>query len=136
MIWGRAISIDGAHFWGTSGLLNGDDVNQGAASDCYLLAAAEAIAEKPERLQKIFLNQDNDLNEAGIYGVNFYTLGVKHTVIVDDYLPLTEWGTLKYANAGKDKDNAMWMPILEKAFAKLNGNYKHIDHGQPDAAAS
>ena len=52
------------------------------------MAAASALAEKPQRLEKIFLNTSNQLNPSGIYGVNLYSLGVKHTIIVDDYLPL------------------------------------------------
>ena len=39
-------------------------------------------------MEKVFLNQDNYQNKAGIYAVNFYSLGVPHTVVIDDYLPL------------------------------------------------
>jgi hypothetical protein len=66
--------------------------------------------------------------------VNFYTLGVPHTVIIDDYLPLkkgSDNGTL-YAKVGDD--GAIWGPILEKAFAKLHGNYNHITGGDPSLA--
>ena len=83
------------------------------------------------------MNQSNDLNAAGIYGVNLYSLGIPHTVIVDDYLPLEiswngNWSTV-FSKIGNDK--AMWMPILEKAFAKLNGNYSHTIAGDPTSAA-
>ena len=136
--WARANSIAGAKMWGTSGRLTNEDANQGSIGNCFFIAAAAAIAEKPERIQKVFLNQSNDLNDAGIYGVNFYTLGVPHTVIVDDYLPLQDyWGvgdyTTYFSSIGKDK--AMWMPILEKAFSKLNGNYQHTIGGDMSMAA-
>lgn len=52
------------------------------------MAAASALAEKPERLEKIFLNADSEINKNGIYALNLYTLGVPHTVVVDDFLPL------------------------------------------------
>lgn len=52
------------------------------------MVAASALAEKPKRLEKIFLNVSGETNKNGIYAVNLYTLGVKHTVIVDDFLPL------------------------------------------------
>lgn len=123
--WQRAnTAIPGAKFWGTSGSLSRDDINQGYIGNCWFLAGASAIAEIPGRLEKVFLNHSNDLNDAGIYGVNFYTLGVPHTVIVDDFLPLVPWGDgydTWFAHIGTD--NAMWMPILEKAFAKYHGNY-------------
>lgn len=123
--WARANSIAGAKMWGTSGRLTNEDANQGSIGNCFFIAAAAAIAEKPERIQKVFLNQSNDLNDAGIYGVNFYTMGVKHTVVVDDYLPVLkgEDGDLSTVFSRIGNDKAMWMPILEKAFSKLNGNY-------------
>ena len=55
----------------------------------------------------------------GIYGVNFYTLGIPQTVIIDDWLPVTSWYS------------ALWVPLLEKAFAKLQGNYEHLVAGHP-----
>ena len=64
------------------------DVRQGVIGNCWFMAAASALAERPQRLEKIFLNTSNQLNPSGIYGVNLYSLGVKHTIIVDDYLPL------------------------------------------------
>lgn len=134
--WRRVTEIRDAKMWGTSGQLSNNDVNQGAIGNCYFLAAAAAIAEKPERLQKIFLNQSNDLNEAGIYGVNLYALGVPITVVIDDYLPLMsdEIGSYTTMFAKISDDKAMWMPILEKAFAKFNGNYLHTEAGHPATA--
>ena len=82
-------------------------------------------------MESVFLNKEVSAN--GIYGVNFYTLGVPHTIIVDDYLPLNkEDDSTLYAKVGAD--GAIWGPILEKAFAKLHGNYNHITSGDPSLA--
>ena len=54
------------------------------------MAAASALAEKTRRLERIFLNVNGETNRNGIYAMNLYTLGVPHTVIVDDWLPLEE----------------------------------------------
>ena len=62
------------------------DVRQGAIGNCWFMAAASAMAEKPKRLEQVFLNEQT--SKIGMYGVNLYTLGVKHTVIVDDFVPL------------------------------------------------
>lgn len=72
-------------FWGTEGIMP-SDVRQGAIGNCWFMAAASAMAEKPKRLEQVFLNEET--SKIGMYGVNLYTLGVKHTVIVDDFVPL------------------------------------------------
>lgn len=134
--WQRAAEINGDHtLFGSNGAVNPEDINQGWLGNCWFLAAASSLAEVPGRLEHTFLNNDNELNEAGIYGVNFYTLGVKHTVIVDDWLPLQPSGdgyrTL-FAKIGKD--DSLWGAILEKAFAKYQGNYTHIEAGASPVA--
>jgi len=135
--WRRAkTAISGAKLWGTSGALTTDDIEQGYIGNCWVLAGASALAEIPSRLEKVFLNTENELNAAGIYAVNFYTLGVPHTVIVDDMLPLRNWNNgYNTLFAHISDDNAMWMPILEKAFAKYHGNYQHLIAGNPHISA-
>lgn len=70
-----------------------------------------------------------DLNKADVYAVNMYIMGIPVTVTVDDYLPFwsaSEYG-LTYASPSPDK--SLWMPILEKAAAKLYGNYEMLSGG-------
>lgn len=50
------------------------------------MAAISALAEHPERVDKIMIS--NDFEPAGIYAMNFYSLGVPFTQIVDDYVPV------------------------------------------------
>ena len=73
--------------------------------------------------------------------MNLYTLGVPHTVVVDDFLPvqvkLTSDKTLEYRTLFShiSNDGSIWGPILEKAFAKVYGNYSHLVSGDPRNAA-
>ena len=73
--------------------------------------------------------------------MNLYTLGVKHTVVVDDFIPLQqveqEDGSFQYQTifSHVGEDQSMWGVILEKAFAKFHGNYEHLTAGDPRAAA-
>ena len=53
------------------------------------MSAAANVAEKKGRIEKVFLNTHAALNENGIYAVQLWSLGVPHTVIVDDFLPVT-----------------------------------------------
>ena len=97
------------------------DAMQGTLGDCWIQAAASSVASDPERIKKIFLTQN--LNSAGIYALRFYILGVPVTVSVDELLPFKD-GVPIYANAAVD--GALWMPVLEKAAAKMYGNYEML----------
>ena len=87
-------------------------------------------------MEKIFLNANNEISATGIYALQFYTLGIPHTVVVDDWLPLSQKsdGTWAGVYARPSPDKAIFGPILEKAFAKYHGNFKHIVGGDPKAA--
>ena len=94
------------------------------------MAAISAVAEYPERITDLFLN--DEANELGKYCVNIYVIGVPHTVCVDDYLPFkqNEWTgyeNLFYGQVGSNE--ALWGPLIEKALAKAVGNYWHLDTG-------
>ena len=98
-----------------------------------MMSALSGFAEYEERVKKTFVNTTNSDN--GIYGVNFYSLGVPHTVVIDDYLPLLDGG--ENTIYGKlSQDNGLWGPLIEKALAKLHGNYEHLDGGWPEDAVS
>ena len=94
-------------------------------------------------MESLFLNNSPELNAAGAYAVNFYSLGVPHTVVVDDYLPTQKvlddqtWKMVPGTIFTKiSEDGALWPSILEKAFAKFHGNYKHIVGGDPKNSAN
>ena len=39
-------------------------------------------------MEKVFVNAENKLPAAGIHALNFYSLGVPATVVIDDKLPM------------------------------------------------
>ena len=97
---------------------------QGSVGNCWIMSAVSALAEWPERVDNLMLN--DGISTGGIYGVNMYALGVPFTQYVDDYLPINDEG-LVFANKGKD--NSIWAAVVEKAYAKRYGNYKHTEGG-------
>jgi len=112
-----------------SGIVAGD-INQGFVGNCWFLASCAALAEMPGRVEKIFLNKENEQNAAGIYGLEFYRLGLPTTVVIDDWLPVkTTNGNKSTIFAKLGDDNALWGPFIEKALAKFHGNYIHLDGG-------
>ena len=76
--------------FGANGV-NPKDIRQGKVGNCWLMSAASALAEKGHRIENMFHDSDkNEVRASGLYGVNIYALGVPKTIIVDDYLPLTD----------------------------------------------
>lgn len=55
-----------------------------------------------------------------MYRVKFCKNGVWVTVTVDDYFPCYPEGEPLFARA---HGNELWVMLLEKAYAKLHGNY-------------
>ena len=75
---------------------------------------------------------ETDLNVRGGYAINFFALGVPQTTVVDDYIPFikdSEEDRYKPVYASISNDNSLWPMILEKAFAKMQGNFLHIVGG-------
>lgn len=132
--WKRASETfppeDGYSLWGEKGVTP-DDIKQGTLGDCWFLASASAVAENPKTFEKIFLN--NDFSHQGIYGINFWILGYPVTITIDDFLvwhKLQGWYEYNpFVSAGPDK--SLWGPLIEKAFAKLEGSYETLIGGDP-----
>jgi calpain-15 len=112
--------------FGNEGIVPGDAV-QGSLGDCWIHAAAAAVAQEPQRIRDMFLIKE--LNSAGIYALKMYLMGIPVTVSVDEFLGFSanDPSGLHYASLPKSK--ALWMPILEKAAAKLFGNYEMLSGG-------
>ena len=75
----------------------------------------------------MFLIQE--LNSAGIYALKMYLMGIPVTVSVDEILPFYGASPKNLEFAKAPSDHGLWMPILEKAAAKLFGNYEMLQGG-------
>ena len=81
------------------------------------MSSAYSISEYDTLLRKVFVTKAT--NKAGIYVFRVYILGVPSIVSIDDKVP-TKNDQPIFANFGKD--GSFWMPMLEKAYAKVYGN--------------
>ena len=88
-----------------------------------------AIAEYPDRVKALFRTQE--INTAGIYEVDFWIAGKETTVYVDDFIPVDENDKPAFCNT---RDEELWAILLEKAFAKLHGNYDVMQGGKAGMA--
>eukprot|EP00039_Didymoeca_costata_P030994 m.32593 g.32593 ORF g.32593 m.32593 type:complete len:750 (+) comp8429_c0_seq2:165-2414(+) len=123
--WRRAKDIFDGAFKVFEGI-HPDDIQQGALGDCYFLGALACLAEDPKRIEKLFVTKD--INKEGKYTVEFYKVGQKVTVTVDDWFPcVSESGGPAFSRA---KGNELWVLIMEKAWAKVHHNYLNVEAGR------
>jgi len=108
-----------------------NDILQGILGVCYLLSAVSALAEFPERLKKIFVNEES--NPQGVYGLKFYVKGIPTEVIIDDYFPV-DYSNQKQPLFSRPRGNELWVLLVEKAWAKIFKNYVACEGGYMDDA--
>ncbi|CAL1138268.1 unnamed protein product, partial [Cladocopium goreaui] len=107
-----------------------DDLLQGAVGDCWFLSALAVVAQRPDLILRLFKGQ-TETRQDGCYVVQLFLDGRWEEVVVDDQLPCVDMmrsdGTqLAFSRA---KDGQLWVPILEKAYAKAHGSYRAISGG-------
>ncbi|KAI9996059.1 hypothetical protein PInf_013237 [Phytophthora infestans] len=135
-----------------SGLFDGgtdpDDVRVGRLDDAWLLSALSIMAASggvddgkvDELIDRLFVTKQTSLT--GAYALRLYQNCQWETVIVDDYFPVL------YDSAGLDAGGdaelsvsagaafahsrdfeELWVPLVEKAFAKYYGGYAALEGG-------
>ncbi|MCQ2821359.1 MAG: calpain family cysteine protease, partial [archaeon] len=104
-----------------------EDIIQGSLSDCYFLSAVAALAQRPEYIEKLFEIKEKKDNSA--YGVYYCINGEWKLITLDDYFPVTKGPCLKKLAFSSANGNEFWVCLLEKAWAKINGNYINIGMG-------
>jgi hypothetical protein len=114
--------------WGSLGKPSPVGISQMSLGDCWFLAAASSLAEQPERIKRVVWNDSYDKN--GAFRFYFWVKDKWHGVNIDDRLPSRNWGSSFRPWATQRSINgAWWMPLMEKAYAKLDQNYERIIAG-------
>ena len=111
------------------------DVKQGKLGDCWFLSALATLAAQPDKIRDCFCVREDDddpnkmvlLDEPGLfeqckqYGIivcRFMKNFEWYYVIIDDRIPVFDKSG-KPVFAHGDDDNELWVPLIEKAYAKL-----------------
>eukprot|EP00929_Paragymnodinium_shiwhaense_P062238 TRINITY_DN31073_c0_g1_i1.p1 TRINITY_DN31073_c0_g1~~TRINITY_DN31073_c0_g1_i1.p1 ORF type:complete len:1064 (-),score=234.28 TRINITY_DN31073_c0_g1_i1:108-3299(-) len=116
-----------------------EDVNQGALGNCWFAGALSVIAQMPELIDNLFITKDYNPN--GAYQIQLFLGGEWKGVLIDDLMPTAKifqgymdgqmvyyshGGTLSYLSCARHQ---LWVPLIEKAAAKLFGCYGALSGG-------
>ena len=125
--WCRAEEIFGSEDFQVfhDGVLD-DDILQGALGDCYFLSAIAGLCKFPKLIEKLFYFKEK--SEEHCYGVYFCINGSWELVLVDDYVPCSGRYAKRFAFSSAN-GNELWVVLLEKAWAKINGSYAKVGCG-------
>ena len=106
-----------------------NDIRMGVLGDEWFLSALAVLAERPALVERLFITKE--VNQHGIYRVKLCKNGEWVTVTIDDYFPCYPEGEPLFA---KCHGNELWVLLLEKAYAKLHGNYYLLKGGYANEA--
>jgi hypothetical protein len=85
-----------------------------------------AESELPQRVKSLFVT---DYTPQGMIVVNAVVLGTPAYIVIDDYLPFYWSSANELAFAKTSPTGGLYAAFLEKAWAKLSGNYEFIGNG-------
>ena len=108
---------------------NFENVVQGnLLQNCYFVSAVCSLCTWKNYLNKLFLVKGR--SEENAYGVYLFLNGKWRLVLIDDYLPCNNINSVKKLCFGFSCcENELWVSLLEKAWAKVNGSYIRIGSG-------
>lgn len=105
------------------------DIKAGPYSFKWILCALATLAERPNLVERLFITKEFKNN--GAYRMNINKNGVWTQLTIDDYMPCALEGPPHFT---RTHGNELWVPLLEKAYAKLHGGYLNISKGHPNEA--
>ena len=111
--------------------ISANDIQQGSIGDCYFLSVIGSLCHiyfknGQKLIEDLFLHTTQ--TKEHVYGVYIFINGVWELVLVDDYFPYIG-STFKQFAFASSQGNELWVSILEKAWAKVNGCYAKIGCG-------
>ncbi|XP_051482024.1 calpain-10 isoform X3 [Apus apus] len=105
-------------------------VKQGILGDCWFLCACVALQKSKYLLNKVIPpGQPSWADESyqGRFTCRVWQFGHWVEVTIDDRLPCLG-GKLCFSQC--QTEDLFWLPLLEKAYAKVHGSYEHLWAGQ------
>lgn len=102
------------------------DIIQGLLGNCWFLSALALVAERPELLRAILPTSNEEFEQTKRATVRLFKSGRWYSVLVDNQLPVNSHHQLVFSQA---KRKQLFVPLIEKALAKLYGGYDQLRGG-------
>ncbi|KAL0246636.1 hypothetical protein GEMRC1_007847 [Eukaryota sp. GEM-RC1] len=126
--WKRVSQLGGQVFQGTP---CADRVQQGSLGDCWLISAIAVCATRPDLIQHLFVK---DYTKNGFYVLRFHKNCSWTYVTIDDFLPVRGNNLPLFCHSSEAKE--FFPALIEKAYAKIHGNYETIEGGHVSVGLS
>ncbi|TYZ63523.1 hypothetical protein PybrP1_010163 [[Pythium] brassicae (nom. inval.)] len=107
-------------------------VKQDVVTDCSFVASLCIAAAYEQRFKKPLIShllrpvdpgsRQPRVSPSGKYVVKLWANGVPRKVVIDDRLPVSA-ATGQLLTSCTTRANELWVPLIEKAYLKLNGGY-------------
>mmetsp|Transcript_61272 Transcript_61272/g.145878 ORF Transcript_61272/g.145878 Transcript_61272/m.145878 type:complete len:1057 (+) Transcript_61272:80-3250(+) len=116
-----------------------EDVCQGALGNCWFAGALSVVARVPQLIENLFITKE--FNPNGAYALRLFHAGAWQSILIDDLMPTSQIfegyidGTTIYYSRGGNLTylhgarRQLWVPLVEKAAAKLFRCYQGMKGG-------
>ncbi|OPL33777.1 hypothetical protein AM593_07842, partial [Mytilus galloprovincialis] len=110
------------------------DLHEGQLGNMWFVTAIGTLILYPDIVEKVIPNLTRqewkrvteDQDYAGVFQFRFWRFGETVTIVVDDYLPTKDDKLLFCQSRTRE---VFWCSLLEKAYAKLFGDYESLTDG-------
>jgi hypothetical protein len=108
----------------------GSGIKQGALGDRYFINALRLLSCRPQLLSRLLVSEK--YSSQGLYTLKFNKAGKWRYVHIDDRIACRQSGAVNFCR-NRNPNETCGM-LLEKAYAKLHGNYEAISFGLTERA--
>jgi hypothetical protein len=115
-----------------------EHLRQGGVGDCWFMSALAVVAERHDLVSKLLPNLNEGL-VSGCHEIRLFIDGRWTGALLDSFFPKAAPNKQRRQDEtglafGRASERQLWVPLLEKAYARAHGAYKSISGGQVSEA--